>query len=163
MEQPTTQPHAGETNAEKPLLTKNQKVLVYGCLSCVGLTGLALAFFWVLSLFTVSGMVTLFDKMIVPVETTCEMTSDAASGYLVGPGEYCSWTITTDDETTEISVSVENSSSDFWLQIKDATGTTVLAEYEIWQDMQVPLPGAGTYWVIIYSKDGSGPWSATWE
>jgi len=163
MEEPTKQPHTGETDADKPLLTKNQKVLVYGCLSCLGLTGLALAFFWILSLFTVSGMVHLFDKMIVPVETTCEMKSSTANGYLTGPGEYCSWTVTAHDDSVEITVSVENSSSDFWLQIKDATGVTMLAEYEIWQEMSVPLPGAGTYWVIIYSKNGSGSWSAVWE
>jgi len=157
------QPQNGEKDTSKPLLNKNQKVLVYGCLSCLGLIGLILLFFWLLSLFYVSGMVHILDRMIVPVETTCDMTSDSASGYLVGPGEYCSWTVTAHDETVEITVSVEYSSSDFWLQIKDASGVTLLSEYEIWQDMSVPLPGTGTYWVIIYSKDGSGPWSASWE
>jgi hypothetical protein len=157
------QPQNGEKDASKPLLTGKQKILVFGSLSCVGLIGLVFAFSWVISILTMSGMVHLFDKMIVPVETTCDMTSDSASGYLVGPGEYCSWTVTAHDETTEIEVRVEDSSCDFWLQIKDATGTTVLAEYELWQEMSVPLPGAGTYWVIIYSKGGSGPWSAAWE
>jgi len=157
------EPRNGEKDASKPLLTKNQKVLVFGCLSCLGLIGIVAVFTWILSLFTISGMAHLFDWVVVPTETTCDMKSDSASGYLVGPGEYCSWTVTAHDENVIITVSVENSSSDFWLQIKDASGVTLLAEYEIWQEMRVPLPGAGTYWVIIYSKGGSGPWEASWE
>lgn len=157
------QPYTGEKDTSKPLLTKNQKILVYGCLSCLGLIGITFFIIWILSIFYSVAMVHLFDKMIVPTETTCEMKSDSASGYLVGPGEYCSWTVTAHDEDVEITVNVENNSCDFWLQIKDASGVTMLAEYEIWQDMSVPLPGAGTYWLIIYSKGGSGPWSAAWE
>ncbi|MBN1883540.1 MAG: hypothetical protein JW885_15340 [Deltaproteobacteria bacterium] len=157
------QPHNGEKDVKKPLLTRNQKIIVFGSLSCLGVIGLICFIIWILSLLYVSGMVHLFDKMIVPTETTCEMKSNSASGYLIGPGEYCSWTVTAHDETVSINVSVENSKSDFWLQIKDASGVTMIAEYEIWQDMSIPLPGAGTYWLIIYSKGGSGPWEASWE
>jgi len=84
------------------------------------------------------------------------------SGYLSGPGASNTFTVDAGDNIlVELLFYYPVGSVDFWVKVVGQDGYTVLGDSDLDTGDLVQLMGGGTFYITVYSKSGSGNWSAT--
>ncbi len=93
---------------------------------------------------------------------SCNVYSNSANGYLVGPGDSCNWSIYTNSNYLEVPFSYPAGSVDFWVEIIGQDGRTVLGNFDLDNGSVIQLSGGGTFYLTIYSNRGAGNWNCSW-
>jgi len=93
---------------------------------------------------------------------SCNVYSNSASGYLVGPGDSCNWSIYAYSNYVEVPFSYPKGSADFWVKVIGQDGYTVLGNFDLDNGEIIQLSGGGTFYLTIYSNRGAGNWSCSW-
>jgi hypothetical protein len=94
--------------------------------------------------------------------SSCEIFGSEASGYLNGPNDSCSWDIFARSDHVEVVFDYPEGSVDFWVEVIGEDGYSVLGDFDLDNGEIIRLLGGGTFYMKIYSKSGSGNWSAEW-
>ncbi len=97
-----------------------------------------------------------------PSSGSCNVYSRSASGYLVGPGDSCNWSIYATSNYLEVPFSYPKGSADFWVDVVGQDGRTVLGRFDLDNGEIIQLSGGGTFYLTIYSNRGAGNWSCSW-
>jgi hypothetical protein len=86
------------------------------------------------------------------------------SGFLSGPKKSYTFTVNAGDITyLEVPFTYPAGSADFWVKVIGQDGRTVLGDFDLDNGEIIQLSGGGTFYLTIYSKSGSGNWSATYD
>ncbi len=103
--------------------------------------------------------------IIIGIITTAAAVSPAYGrterGYLRGTGDSSSFTVTSPGGNIEIVFSYPKGSVDFWVSTADRAGTVSRYDLDNWNS--ITLTGAGLFTVTVYSRNGAGNWSATYD
>ena len=83
------------------------------------------------------------------------------SGYLWGTGSRSSFEVFSDSEELQVLFTWPSGSSDFRVTVTDNDGVEVLADTALSEGDLFTLTGPGIFHFEIYSKWGTGCWSAT--
>ena len=96
-----------------------------------------------------------------PPQAPLDRTS--ASGYLAGLGSKYVITVEAGGNTyVEVPFAYPRGSVDFWVTIVGEDGETVLGDFDLDNGEIMLLQGGGTFYLVIYSRGGSGNWSCNW-
>ncbi len=96
--------------------------------------------------------------------SNCNVLGNAANGYLTGPGDSCKFTINAGSKTyVEVPFTYPTGSVDFWVEVVGQDGYTVLGDFDLDNGSVIQLSGGGTFYLTIYSNNGAGNWSCSWQ
>ena len=94
----------------------------------------------------------------------CNVMGNSASGYLTGPNDSCKFTINAGSNNyVEVPFTYPKGSAKFWVEVIGQDGYTVLGDFDLDNGEVIQLSGGGTFYLSIYSKNGSGNWSCSWK
>lgn len=86
------------------------------------------------------------------------------SGYLSGSGASYTFTVNAGSVSpVDLIFNYPMGSVDFWVKVVGRDGYTVLNTFDLDKTDIIQLFGGGTFYLTIYSKKGSGEWSAKYE
>ncbi len=86
------------------------------------------------------------------------------SGYLSGPGASYTFTINAGSVTyLEVPFTYPKGSVKFWVKVVGQDGYTVLGDFDLDNGSVIQLSGGGTFYMTIYSNNGAGNWSCSWQ
>lgn len=119
------------------------KPLIIACCSCLGIIAA------VIIIILIAGVIT-------------EMKGSSESGYLNGPGDSVQFLVESDEPTLTITFEYPAGEADFWAYMSDEQGNTVMDWWDLDIGTVVSLAGNQNYYITIYSRAGSGDWSASW-
>jgi hypothetical protein len=95
---------------------------------------------------------------------TCNVTGNAANGYLTGPGDSCKFTINAgSNKYIEVPFTYPKGSVDFWVEVVGQDGYSVLGNFDLDNGEVIQLSGGGIFYMTIYSNNGAGNWSCYWK
>jgi transglutaminase-like putative cysteine protease len=109
------------------------------------------------SIFIISAVVLLF----LSFTGLCLAFTEA--GILKGPGDSYTFAIDAGNDTyLEIPFTYPKGSVNFWVKVVGQDGSTVIGDFDLDNGEIINLNGGGQFYLTIYSKGGSGRWSATY-
>jgi hypothetical protein len=130
---------------------------------------------FVLTVFSFSGkgnwtaLYTLDGKKTLPRDVIClwgpEATyigGESISGSLEGSSWTGDFSIITTRSRVDLTFTYPKGSADFRVRVTAADFETVIGDYRLDENPVVPLIGKGRFNISVYSKRGSGDWSASW-
>lgn len=147
----TTQPKADKEEYHSPAETavdgvkkknKNKPVII-ACCSCLAVIAAVIVIIFIAGVLT-------------------EMKGASESGYLNGPGDSVQFLVESDEPTLTITFEYPAGEADFWVYVSDINGNTVMDWWDLDIGTVLSLAGNQNYYVTIYSRSGSGDWSASW-
>jgi len=110
-----------------------------------------------LSIFALSILVLLLSGAVSSgAENPCHF-----SGYLWGTGARSSFEVFSDSQELQVVFTWPSGASDFRVKVTDNDGIEVLADSPLSEGDVFTLTGPGIFHFEIYSKWGTGCWSAT--
>ncbi len=91
---------------------------------------------------------------------TCNIYANSAAGYLVGPGDSCSWSINAGSRNyLEVPFSYPKGSVKFLVEVIGQDGHSVLGDFDLDNGEVIQLSGGGLSYLTIRSNAGAGNWS----
>jgi hypothetical protein len=83
-------------------------------------------------------------------------------GFLEGNSWTGDFSIESKRDLVELTFVHPGASADFWVKVYAKDFETLLGDYSLNKSPIVPLKGKGMFRISVYSRRGSGDWSATW-
>jgi hypothetical protein len=94
----------------------------------------------------------------------CNTVGTTANGFLTGPGDSCKFTVNAGTKTmVEVPFTYPTGSVDFWVEVVGQDGYTVLGDFDLDNGSVIQLSGGGIFYLSIYSNNGAGNWSCSWQ
>jgi hypothetical protein len=103
----------------------------------------------------------IFIGIVTAVAASSPAYARTEHGYLRGTGDSASFTITSPGGNIDVAFLYPKGSVDFWVSTVDRAGT--VGRYDLDNRNSITLTGTGLFTVTVYSKNGAGSWSASYD
>jgi len=100
---------------------------------------------------------------LIPDTTGLPPGSVREVGFLEGSGDFKTFIVNAHMDYVEITFTYPAVGVDFWVEVLGEDGKSELGDFDLDNGEIIQLIGGGVFYVKIYSKEGSGEWSAMYS